>query len=121
MWKTSPAASRLQRASRFGGEVTETVAVKGKGARPAAAAADARIKAGGHRWWSGCLLQVLRPFAQRRQAVHAGAVGEGALAGGGRRALAAPGLEGCGLKGAAIGEGEPPGKITHGIEKGEMM
>ena len=40
--------------------------------------------------------------------IHLGAVGEGALAGGDVRGLAAPGLQRGGLQGAAIGEGELP-------------
>ena len=56
----------------------------------------------------GRLLHLLGPFAERRGAVHLGAVGEGALAGGDVLALAAPGLQRGRLQGAAVGERQLP-------------
>src|SRR4029079_814452 len=65
--------------------------------------------------------QVGLPLAERRKAVHAGAVNEGALRGGHIFGLAGPGLLRGMLQRTAVGEGELPGErpeLVHGIEVG---
>src|SRR6266700_566738 len=65
------------------------------------------------------LFQILLPLAERRQAVHPGAMGKSALRGRDVLGFAAPGLLRSRLQGAAIREGEFPGqwsKLVHGVE-----
>ncbi|EGE56035.1 hypothetical protein RHECNPAF_770083 [Rhizobium etli CNPAF512] len=85
------------------------------GSGNAAFAASARIPSP----QSGGLFQVLLPVALGGEAVHLGAVGEFALAGGDIFRLAVPGLEGAVLQGAAIGEGDEPGQVKT-IDRGKM-
>src|SRR5882672_8339032 len=65
------------------------------------------------------LFQILLPLAERREAVHFGAMGKGALRRRGVLGFATPGLLRSRLQGAAIREGEFPGqrpKLVHRIE-----
>src|SRR3954466_15784425 len=58
------------------------------------------------------LFQILFPLAERREAVHLGAMGKSALRGGDVLGFAAPGLLRGGLQDAAIREGEFPGQLS---------
>src|SRR5258707_1334652 len=66
------------------------------------------------------LFQILLPLAERREAVHHGAMGKSALRGRHVFGLAAPGLLRRRLQGAAIQEGELPGQRSELVHRVEM-